>query len=422
MTETSSRISGFHAINREERLDELAARLNLDKQALSAFRTASDALGSEAAHLVENAIGTMNVPLGVATNMIVDGTDVLVPMATEESSVIAAVCNGARQCRSTGGISTSTTGPVMIAQVQVTGTIDPFSTRAKLLERHSEIAELCNAQDPMLVELGGGFRDIEVRVLDTDEPMVVLHLHVDTRDAMGANAVNTMAEAIAPHVEQWTGGKVNLRILSNLADKRVVTARATWLLDEIGGEDVRDGMISAGKFALADPYRAATHNKGIMNGVSAVVLATGNDTRAVESGAHAFAARSGKYSALSRWEQASNGSLSGTLELPLAVGIVGGATKVHPTAQFCLELMGRPNGERLAAITAAIGLVQNFSALKALATEGIQRGHMSLHAKNVAMAVGAEGAEVDALALRLIEEGTVRQDVAERILAELRSA
>ena len=418
----SSRLSGLHETSREERLARVAEAPGLDASMVAAFAAASAPLGETADHLVENVIGTINVPLGIATNMTVDGEDVLVPMATEESSVVAAVCNGARQCRGAGGITTSTTGSLMIAQLQVLGLADPFATRAALFERKTEIAALCDAVDPMLVKLGGGLRDIEVRILDTDPPMTIVHLIVDTRDAMGANAVNTMAETLAPDIERWTGGRVSLRILSNLADRRLVRARGLWPAEAIGGEAVRDGIIAAGIFAAADPYRAATHNKGIMNGVSAVVLATGNDTRAVEAGAHAYAARSGRYSALTRWEKTADGALAGTLEMPLAVGIVGGATRVHPTARMALDIMGITTADRLARVAGAVGLVQNFSALKALATEGIQRGHMSLHAKNVAIAAGAQGPEIVAVARELVARKAVRVEVAEEVLATLRAA
>lgn len=418
---STSRLSGLHEMIREDRLARVAEAAGLDAAAVAAFAAASAPLGETADHLSENVIGTMNVPLGIATNMIVDGEDVLVPMATEESSVIAAVCNGARQCRDAGGVFTSTTGSLMIAQLQLLGVADPFATRAALFERRHEIEEQCNAVDPMLVRLGGGLRDLEVRILDTDPPMTIVHLIVDTRDAMGANAVNTMAETLAPDIERWTGGTVRLRILSNLADRRLVRARAVWPLEAIGGEVVRDGIIAAGIFAAADPYRAATHNKGIMNGVSAVVLATGNDTRAVEAGAHAYAARSGRYSALTRWEKTADGALAGSLEMPLAVGIVGGATRVHPTARLALDIMGIRTVDRLARIAGAVGLVQNFSALKALATEGIQRGHMALHAKNVAIAAGAEGAEIGEVARELIARKAVRVEVAEEVLAGLRA-
>ena len=288
-------------------------------------------------HMIENAISTISIPVGIAVNVKVDGKDVLVPMATEELSVIAAVCNSARQCYESGGFITSVSGTLMIAQVQLVQVTDPENARISILERRDEITALCDACDPMLVQLGGGFRDLEVRVLPSlGGTMVITHIIVDTRDAMGANAVNTMAERLAPEIEGWTGGKVLLRILSNLADRRVARARAVWKLDAIGGAGVRDGMIAAYHFAEADPYRAATHNKGIMNGVSAVVLATGNDTRAVEAGAHAYAARKGRYASLTTWEANADGDLVGTIEMPLAVGLIGGVTKIHPTAQACL--------------------------------------------------------------------------------------
>ncbi len=412
----SSRISGFHNMTLEERRAEIAARTGLD---LSEFAAASAPMERLADNLSENVIGTFALPLGVATNLIVDGQEVLVPMATEESSVIAAVCNGARQCRDSGGVFTSNTGPRMIGQIQVRGLSDPFATKLKLAEHEAEICEIANGCDPMLVRLGGGCEGIEMRVIDADEPLLILHLIVHVADAMGANAVNTMVETLAPHVERWTGGRVGLRILSNLADKRLVRARVSFTPEALGGADVRDGVIAAGAFARADPYRAATHNKGIMNGISAVVLATGNDTRAVEAGAHAYAAQSGQYRALTTWEADADGNLSGALELPLAVGIIGGATRVHPTAKMSLAMMGIETAERLAAVMAAVGLIQNFSAMKALATEGIQRGHMALHARNVAIAAGATGNQIDATASAMIESGMVRQDEAERLLGEM---
>ena len=287
----------------------------------------------------------------------------------------------------------------------------------------AEAAAICNACDPMLVRLGGGFRDLEVRIVDAPGgAMVITHIIVDTRDAMGANTVNTMAEQLAPSIESWGGGKVYLRILSNLADRRLARARATWPVDAIGGEAVRDGMLAAYRFAAADPYRAATHNKGIMNGVSAVVLATGNDTRAVEAGAHAYAARHGRYTSLTTWEAAADGALIGTLELPMPVGLVGGATKIHPTAQACLAVLGVASAAELARIIAAVGLAQNFGAMKALATVGIQQGHMALHAHNVAIAAGAVGPEVERLAAILVERRQVRQDVAAAELTNLRQS
>jgi hydroxymethylglutaryl-CoA reductase len=422
-TSRSSRIAGFHKQSVAERI-RLAAQFGgldaADEQHLADTGNLSAELAD---HLIENVIGTMNIPLGVATNMRIDGVDRLVPMATEESSVVAAVCNAARQCYDNGGFTTSMSGTLMIAQIQLVDSPDPQHARIRILERIDDIRTACDACDPVLVQLGGGFRELEVRVIETrGGPMVITHLIVDTRDAMGANAVNTMAEKIAPSIAAWTGGRTYLRILSNLADRRLARARCTWRSDDIGGTAVRDGMLAAYHFAEADPYRAATHNKGIMNGVSAVVLATGNDTRAVEAGAHAYAARGGRYSSLTTWELTPEGDLAGVLELPMAVGLVGGATKLHPTARIALKLLGVSSAQELARIIAAVGLAQNFSALKALATTGIQKGHMALHAQNIAMMAGAAGEEIDAVARVLVERSTVRIDVAEAELKRLRGA
>ncbi len=416
----TSRIAGFHRKSPRERLDLVAAFAGLDAATVDHLADMGNLSPQLADKMIENVVGTLNVPVGVATNMKVDGEDVLVPMATEESSVVAAVCNAARQNHDTG-FTTSVSGTLMIAQVQAVGIADPHAARLRLLEKRDEIRAICDGCDPLLVKLGGGFRDLEVRILDTrGGPMVITHLIVDTRDAMGANAVNTMAEKIAPHVANWTGGRVFLRILSNLADRRLARARAVWTLDAIGGADVRDGIIGAYHFAAADPYRAATHNKGIMNGISAVVLATGNDTRAVEAGAHAYAARDGRYGSLTHYEIDSDGDLVGSIELPLAVGLIGGATRIHPTAQACLKILGVTTAERLARIIAAVGLAQNFSALKALATVGIQSGHMALHAQNIAIMAGAIGDEVDAVARVLVERKAVRIDVAQEVLESIR--
>ena len=417
----NSRISGFHKMSPTERLATVQKMADLDEATVAQLRKPGNLDADVADHMIENVVSSISIPIGIATNVKVNGRDVLVPMATEESSVVAAVCNSAKQCYDGGGFTTSVSGMLMIAQIQLVNVSDPQAARVKILERRDEISATCDACDPVLLSLGGGFRDLEVRVIAAEGgPMVVTHIIVDTRDAMGANAVNTMAERLAPSIEAWTGGKVYLRILSNLADRRVARARATWRLDAIGGPDVRDGMISAYRFAAADPYRAATHNKGIMNGVSAVVLATGNDTRAVEAGAHAYAARGGRYTSLSTFEATADGDLTGTLEMPMPVGLVGGATKVHPTAQAALKILGVTTAAELAGIIAAVGLAQNFGALKALATVGIQRGHMALHAHNVAMVAGATGEEVDRLAAILVERRQVRQDVAVQELARMR--
>ncbi|OUE39226.1 hydroxymethylglutaryl-CoA reductase, degradative [Billgrantia desiderata SP1] len=417
MAHSTSRIAGFYQLSPRERLAKVAEIAGLDDACVAHFSNMGNLEPETADSMIENVIGTLNIPLGIATNLIIDGEEQLVPMATEESSVVAAVCNAARQCRDSGGFITDAAAPVMIAQVQLVEVPNPEFARLKLLQAREEIRQICDATDPVLVKHGGGFRDLEVRVLDD---MLIVHLLVDVRDAMGANAVNSMAEAVAPSLAEWSGGKSRLRILSNLADRRLMRARATWRLDQIGGAEVRDGMLSAYRFADMDPYRAATHNKGIMNGVSAVVLATGNDTRAVEAGAHAYAARTGRYRSLSHWEMDGEGNLTGTLEIPMPVGLIGGATRAHPTARYCLEILGVNQAERLGRIIVAVGLAQNFAAMKALATTGIQKGHMALHAKNIALMAGAEGDEVAIIADLLVKKGSVRVDVAESELAKLR--
>jgi hydroxymethylglutaryl-CoA reductase len=418
----TSRIVGFHKFDVNQRIASVAKFAQLDDADRALLQNTGNLPTDLADHLIENFIGTMNIPVGVATNMKIDGQDYLIPMATEESSVVAAVCNAARQCYEGDGFITSMSGTEMIAQIQLTQVSDPQNARLKILEQKETIRDLCNACDPILVKLGGGFRDVEVRSLDTrGGTMVITHIIVDTRDAMGANAVNTMAERIAPLIAEWTQGKSNLRILSNLADRRLARARCTWRLADIGGAEVRDAILAAYHFAEADPYRAATHNKGIMNGISAVVMATGNDTRAVEAGAHAYAARSGRYSSLSTWEVSAEGDLVGSIEVPMAVGLVGGATKLHPSAKVALKILGVKTAEGLARVIAAVGLAQNFSAMKALATTGIQKGHMSLHSQNIAMMAGALGEEIDLVARVLVEQGSVRLDLAEAELQRLRA-
>lgn len=421
--DTSSRIGGFHKLSIADRIEAVARFAGLSEAERAHLLNTGNLPPELADHLIENVVGTMNIPVGIATNMRIDGRDRLIPMATEESSVVAAVCNAARQCYDAGGFVTSMSGTQMIAQIQLTGVSDVQAARLRILERKAEVQAICDACDPVLLKIGGGFRDLEVRVLETrGGAMVITHIVVDTRDAMGANAVNTMAEKLAPQIAGWTGGQTNLRILSNLADRRLARARCVWPLAAIGGETVRDGMLSAYHFADADPYRAATHNKGIMNGISAVVLATGNDTRAVEAGAHAYAARNGRYTSLTHWEITASGDLAGSIELPMAVGLVGGATKLHPTAKLALKVLGVQSAEELARIIAAVGLAQNFSAMKALATTGIQKGHMALHAQNIAMMAGAVGEEIERVARVLVAKGTVRIDVAEAELQALRNA
>jgi len=413
---------GFHRLTIEERLGQIASMTELGQDEIQCLKKFGNLPEETANAMVENVIGVMGIPFGVATNLILDGKEMLVPMATEESSVIAAVCNASKQCRTSGGVTSSVSGSEMIAQIQLLSLSNPHYARQVLLEKKEKIRELCDAIDPLLLENGGGFRDLEIGILETrGGTMVILHLIVDTQDAMGANAVNSMAESLAPKIEEWTGGRVNLRILSNLADRRLARARALWNLEDLGGEQVRDDMLAASWFAEADPYRAATHNKGIMNGVSAVALVTGNDTRALEAGAHAYASRSGRYTSLSRWETDEAGNLAGSLEMPMAVGLIGGATRVHPIAKIALKILGVNKAEDLARVMVAVGLVQNYAALKALATTGIQKGHMALHSKNIAMMAGAVGDEVDLLAKRLVEIGKIRIDAAEEELRKIRN-
>lgn len=417
----TSRLSGLRSLAPAERRAAVAAELDIAPDDLGAFLGGGIDL-THADRMVEHAIGTIGIPVGVATNLIVDGREVLVPMATEEPSVIAAASNVARMARPLGGFTTTTTGPIMQAQVQLLGVADVHAARARVLEREAEVLELANAQDPRLVEHGGGARRVDVRIIHGRHAThLVAHLVVDVRDAMGANAVNTMAEATAPLLASIAEGRHLLRILTNKADLRLARARVRIRPDDIGGPEVVASMLEAGALAHDDPYRAATHNKGIMNGVTAVVLATGNDTRAVEAGAHAHAARDGQYRSLSTWERDADGNLAATLELPMPVGLVGGATRSHPAAQAAVRMLEVTTADELARIVVSVGLAQNIGAVRALSAEGIQRGHMGLHARNVAVSAGATADEVDVLAARIVAAGAVRADVAERELAELRA-
>ena len=420
-----SRLPGFYNLTLEERRQLLATRPGLSAEALEALSGAGGLQPAGADHMIENAIGVFGLPLGVALNFVVNGREVLVPMAIEEPSVVAGASFMAKLARAGGGFRAHTSAPEMIGQLQVLDVADRSAARLAILEQKAALLASAAEIDPVLQRLGGGPRDLDVRLIENSPigSFLVVHLIYDVRDAMGANAVNTAAERLAPQIEALTGGKVHLRILSNLADRRLARARCTIPLAELAFDDypaaeVRDGVIAAWAFAAADPYRAATHNKGIMNGVDAVVIATGNDWRAIEAGAHAYAARHGQYTSLSAWGQDADGNLVGSLEMPLAVGTVGGATRVHPAARAALELMQVKSAAELAEIIAAVGLAQNLAALRALATEGIQRGHMSLHARQVAVAAGAVGEQIERLAQQLVVEKTVRIDRAEAILAE----
>jgi len=420
MTKTSQ-ISGFHNLKPSERIRIVKEFAALTDEEVSILQSTGPLKLEQADRMIENVIGTMPIPLGIATNFLINGRDYLIPMAIEEPSVVAAAGNAAKMARVRGGFETSSTGPIMIGQIQVVGVADPFGARMRILSARSEILQKANEQDPVLVSKGGGAKDLRVRVVETAVgSMVIVEILVDCRDAMGANAVNTMAEASAPLIEKFSEGRVCLRIISNLATERLARARTTVAREALGGEEVVDGIVKAYAFAAADPYRCATHNKGIMNGITAVVLATGNDTRAVEAGAHAYAARTGRYSPLTTWEKNIEGDLVGTIELPMAVGLIGGATAVHPTARIAVKILGVKTAMELGEIMVAVGLAQNLAALRALASEGIQEGHMKLHARNIAATAGATGDLIDEIADQMVKERKVRIDRAKELLAQFK--
>lgn len=392
----SSRIPGFYKLPIEERVRLLREFSGLTDEDVRLL-TGNGRLSLDVADkMIENVVGTFELPFAVATNFLINGRDYLVPMVIEEPSVVAAASNAARWTREGGGIKSIASEQLMIAQIQVIKLGSPYVASVKILERKREILDLANSTNEFLVKIGGGARDLETRVIDTPlGKMLIVHLIVDVRDAMGANIANTMAEAVAPLIEDITGGKVLLRIISNLADRRIVRAWTRVPPESIGGEDVAERIVYAWAFAAGDPYRAATHNKGIMNGIIAVALATGQDTRALEAGAHAYACRDGKYKPLTVWQMGENGYLEGYIELPLAVGTVGGSIRSNPMARLSLKILGVSTAKELAEVMAAVGLAQNLAALRALSTEGIQRGHMKLHARQLALAAGASPDEVE---------------------------
>jgi len=415
----SSELSGFYKLPVADRVKLLREFVGLSEDDAAPLQKPGALSFDVANRMVENVIGVMPVPMGVAVNFLINDRNLVVPMAIEEPSVIAAASNAAKMSRPKGGFHATTTDPIMIGQIQVVGVKDPNRARFEILAHKAEILKHANAQDPVLISLGGGARDLEVRIIETSQgPMVIAELLVDCRDAMGANAVNTMAEAVAPLIEKVSGGRVYLRIISNLAVKRLARAKATFTKEALGGAEVVDGIVNAYAFAAADPFRCATHNKGIMNGVTAVVLATGNDTRAIEAGAHSYASRTGHYTSLTTWEKDANGDLVGTLEMPMAVGLVGGATASNPVAKLAVKILGIKTARELAEVIVSVGLAQNLAALRALAAEGIQRGHMGLHARNVAISVGATGDLIDKVAAQMVAERKVRMDRAKELLEQ----
>jgi len=416
----------FYDLTIAERLEALNREAQLTPEELAALSGAAGLTPEQGSHMIENVVGIYSLPLGIARNFVVNGRAVPVPMVIEEPSVVAGASFMAKLAQAGGGFIAEADEPVMIGQMQVIALPDIQAARTALEAEKERLLQAVDGLDPLLQKYGGGPRGIEIRLIEDSSigPFLVLHLLYDVRDAMGANAINSAVEKLAPLVEEITGGKVLLRILSNLADRRLARARVTIPLEKLAFEDyspeeVRDGIISAWAFAAADPYRAATHNKGIMNGVDAVVIATGNDWRAVEAGAHAYAARSGRYTSLSRWYKAENGGLAGELELPMAVGIVGGATRVLPAARAAITLMEVKSAPELAQVIVSVGLAQNLAALRALATEGIQRGHMGLHARQVAVAAGARPDQVETLAQKMTAEKNIRIDRAVELLKEM---
>ncbi len=419
----TSRLEGLRGMSPPDRLRKTADAAQLSDAQRDQLSSQAVLPETTADGMIENVIGSFELPLGVATNFLINGREYLIPMAVEEPSVVAAASFMAKIARDNGGFFASSTRPIMRAQIQILDVSDPYGARDRILAARDELINLANERDQVLVEIGGGCQDVEVHVFETSAvgPMVVAHLLVDVRDAMGANAVNTMAEACAPRVAEIAGGRSCLRILSNLADRRLARARVeiasdTLKTDQVSGEDMVTGIIEACALAEVDPYRATTHNKGIMNGIDPIVVATGNDWRAIEAGAHAWAARSGRYTTLTRWERGGQGQLVGVLEIPMALGLVGGATKTHPTAQAALALLGVESATELAEVAASVGLAQNMAALRALATEGIQRGHMALHARNLAIAAGATGEEIDRVAKAMATSGEVTSDHAKRLI------
>ena len=422
----NSRIADLRQLSPAQRLEKVLEHSTLAAHYAKDFSGDDDqsALSIALAEgMIENVVGKFELPLGIAANFVINNKDYLIPMAVEEPSVVAAASHMAKIVREHGGFSSTCDQPIMRAQIQILNIPDIDAAKQQLIDASQQIIALANSKDNVLLGLGGGCKELEVHLFQNTPigDMLVVHLLVDVRDAMGANTVNTMAELVAPTIEQVSGGEVRLRILSNLADRRLVRANLSLPISALAtadysGEQVAQGIVEACALAIIDPYRAATHNKGIMNGIDPIVIATGNDWRAIEAGAHAWAARQGRYSSLSDWRIDSNNHLIGTLELPMALGIVGGATKTHPTAQAALALMDIQSAQELAQVAAAVGLAQNMAALKALSTEGIQKGHMALHARNIAIMAGAQDEDIDKVARILVRESNYSAERAEQLM------
>ena len=419
MSKKTSKISGFYKLPVKKRIEIVKNFSDLSEEETKLFSSCLDIQTAD--RMIENVLGTYELPLGIAVNFLINGKEYLIPMVTEESSVVAAASNAAKIACINGGFKTECSEPLMIGQIQLLKVDDVVDAAQKILKHKKQLLDLANAQDKVLVNFGGGAKDLEVRILDSPiGKMIVVHIIIDVRDAMGANAVNTMCEALAPMLEELTSGKIRLKILSNLADKRIVKAKAVFDKEKMGGEKVVDAFLESYTLAIIDPYRAATHNKGIMNGIDSLIIATGNDFRAVEAGAHAYAARNGQYTSLTNYKKDKHGNLVGEIELPVAIGIVGGAGNIHPKAKLCKKILGIKTAKELSEIVAALGLAQNFAAVFALSTVGIQKGHMNLHAKNIAVMAGASGKQIDVIAEKLVKEGKIKLDRAKEILEEIK--
>jgi hydroxymethylglutaryl-CoA reductase len=419
----------FYKKDIDERLKILKSFAGLTDDEVNILKRTGAMDMAIADRMIENVVGTCELPMGLGLHFLINGKEYAVPMCIEEPSVVAAASFAAKLARAGGGFKTSSDEPVMIGQIQIMGFKDFNKAKRAIMDNKKEIMTKANERDSVLVSFGGGAKDLEIRKIESEVgKMLVVHLLVDVRDAMGANAVNTMCEAISPMLEELTGGYVRLRIISNLADRRLAKARAVWKKEELEsstkglmkGSDVVDAILETYHLALNDPYRCATHNKGIMNGIDAVVIATGNDFRAVEAGAHSFASVSGKYKPLTKYHRDKNGDLVGEIELPVAIGIVGGATRTKPEAKIALKILGVKSAQELSEVIAAVGLAQNFAALRALASEGIQRGHMRLHAKNIAVMAGAKGDAIDIVTQKMLEEKNISASRAKEILEEIK--
>ena len=416
----TSRLSNFYKVSPKERLKIIKQFAELTDEEASLLSKEGNLKMDQADRMIENVIGFKSLPLGIATNFIINGKEYLIPMSIEEPSVVAAASHAAKLARKTGGFTATHTDPIMIGQIQAVEVPNPEQAKKAILKEKENILKKANGQNPTIVKLSGGAKDLQVRIIDTIKgPMVITELLVDCRDAMGANIVNTMVEAVAPMIEDASGGKIHLRIVSNLASKRLARAKVVYS-KEVLGEEMIDGIVYAYAFAKADPYRCTTHNKGIMNGIVAVGIALSQDIRALEAGAHAYATRFGQYEPLTTWEKNEDGNLVGTIEIPMPVATVGGATSTDPIAKICRKILGVKTATELGGIMASVGLANNFAAIRALATEGIQRGHMELHARNIAVIAGSTGKLIDEVAERMVKEKKVKVDRAKEILKELK--